>query len=140
MIRPALRTERKRKKPHSRIRDKTDPAAREDYERMAAGAIEALAGGYLNMFLTFPWFVKMDKTFPRGICVARSMTTNTYKAKARKLLDWLHERGYSKVDSKTVIEARRNMLLKLAALDRQCNFVDNAESSNEETNEEDNDV
>ena len=135
-----LRTERKRKKPHSRIRDNTDPAAREDYERMAAGAIEALAGGNRDVLLTFPWFVKIDKTFPRGICVAKTMTTNTYRVKARKLLDWLHERGYSKVDSKTVVEARRGMLLKLAALDRQLEFRDNANPCNEATNEGDNGV
>jgi hypothetical protein len=79
----------------------------EMYNKMANAAIQALVNREMDILLTFPFFVKIQKGFPKGILIEKTLTTNTYKVKTKKLLDWLYEKGYSNYNSDSVMEATR---------------------------------
>lgn len=107
----------KRHKPKASVRDKMDPASASDYERMAEACKLAVISRQDDILLSFPYFVKFtSKGFPKGILVDKTPTTNIYKVKAKKLLDWLHEHEYSDHSYRDVIEATHAIGLRLTLL------------------------
>lgn len=126
-----------RRKPKSSVRDKTDPAGREEYEAMAAACVAAIATASSHILLSFPYFCKFSADWPKRWLVEQTATNNIYRVNARTLLDWLHGKGYSRVDSKTVVESRRLALLKLTAMEKSLDAEVDSEDNNEPTKEGD---
>ena len=92
-----------------------------DYRRMAVAASEVVVrtrnGSYGNrgrsgqdefVLVDFPASVKFAPGFPRGVIVERNSTTNAHKINAVKLLDWLHERGYSSYSAKQLVQQTKD--------------------------------
>ncbi len=109
-----------RSKPTSAARDNTDPAVKEDYERMAQACIAAIADGQIVIHMSFPYFVKFTSDgFPPKTLVEQTPTTNVYKISVKKLLKWLNESGYTPHTYRGVVVARQSALLKLATIERE---------------------
>lgn len=70
-------------------------ANKPDYDRLVMACVAALVDGERDIFVSFNYTLKFPSDFPKGIIVEEDDFTNTHKIKARKLLDWLHERGYT---------------------------------------------
>ncbi len=69
----------------------------------------------------FPHWVVFNKTFPKGHLIAKSVTTNTYKINAVKLLDWLYANGHSSYNSGMLVKQTRVFELLDKKIDRMFN-------------------
>jgi hypothetical protein len=110
----------KRHKPKSTVRDKMDPAAKADYEKMAEACIAAVIARQDNVFLSFPYFVKFkSRGFPKGMRVDRlDELRDLYKFNAQRLLNWLYEQGHSKHSYTDIMEASRAHNLRVSTMER----------------------
>lgn len=96
-----------RTKPTNALRDATNVADTYTYEFLAQEAIKAVIERQWNLYLQLPYFVKFEKGFPRGILHKKTATTDIFKVKTRKLLDWLYKEGYTTLNTAAVMAATR---------------------------------
>lgn len=98
-----------------------------------------------DIYVSLPYFVKIDESFPRGVLVQKEGLKDVYKIKVVKLTNWLHERGFLPEDHRNVMlslrdlaykEAHINSLLKNVkiGLDNDKNLWENVELSQETDN------
>jgi hypothetical protein len=64
---------------------------------LVRGAVEALISGSTDVLVAFPYVFKFPKDFPKGVLVEKTPTANIRRVKAKKLLDWLRQRGYTDI-------------------------------------------
>jgi hypothetical protein len=109
----------------------TRSAAAKDFAKMAAAASVVVIENRGNQYRTgnpeyvlfsFPFWVKFGNDFPKGHIVSKTLTMNTYKINAVKLLNWLHTNGHSSYDSKMLVQQTRQFELLNASLDRLFTF------------------
>jgi hypothetical protein len=111
---------------------RTQGAKEQMYAQMAKACVAAVIQREWDILVTFPYFVKFkDKTFPHGILVSKTPTTNVYKIKVRKLLDWLHEKGYSKFCTEDVMKSSRDFQYFLGKMERMMDVGINEGGSDE---------
>jgi len=70
---------------------------KEDYERLVRACIEALIIHEQDVLVKFPYTLKFPKGFPKGILEEKVEHWNLHRIKAKSLLAWLRERGYTDV-------------------------------------------
>lgn len=80
------------------------------YAKMVDACIEAIILRETDILITFPYFIRFtDKTFPRGMLVSKTATTNVYKIKVKKLMNWLHKKSYTPFDTDAIMQATSNL-------------------------------
>lgn len=100
----------RRWKPSNAQREATHEATAGDYAKLAQAVVEAIILKQRDVILKLPYFVVMDKTFPKGVLVSKDEQFNYYRAKAFKLADWLYERNYLPDDAKGIVRSRRDVM------------------------------
>lgn len=109
----------------------TKKARSKDYARLVAAASEVVlrtrnasiakqgqSGMVEYVLVEFPYFVKFQEGFPPRTLVEKTATTNVYKINAVKLLDWLHEKGYSANSAKQLVQRTKDFERIESAIDR----------------------
>ena len=76
--------------------------------RNASLAMQGKSEGPEYVLMDFPYFVKFERGFPKGILVERTETTNTYKINAVRLLNWLYSNGHSTYDAKQLVQQTKD--------------------------------
>ena len=97
-------------------KQKLQGASGATYAQLLEVAIEAVVKRENDVYLQFHYTVKFQKGFPKGILVDKTLTTNTYKVKSRRLLDFLFDIGESDFNSKMLYSNANkveNYLIKL---------------------------
>lgn len=107
-----------RYKPSSTVRAATHPATTDDYAKLAAAVVEAITLKRKDVCIRFPYFVSLPEDFPKGLLYKKDERFNYYRAKAFKLMDWLHARGYASQNAKGVMKSMRSVNNLLGELDR----------------------
>lgn len=122
MLRRVRATNKQRR--HSRA------AKQSDYDKMAAAAtavvmnnrgIQYRSGNPEYVLFKFPFWVTFENDFPKGYIVEKTLSTNTYKINAVKLLNWLHARGYCSYDVRKFTEATRHYERMANKIERELN-------------------
>jgi len=98
----------------------TRKARKSDYKKLVAAATAVVmnsrsgtlhnqseSGENEYVEVAFPYFVKFQKGFPKGYLIEKTLTSNVYQINAVRLLNWLHEKGYSKYSPKEVVAYTR---------------------------------
>lgn len=88
------------------------------YAALLEVATEAVVKCENDVFLSFHYSVKFQKGFPKGILVQKTETSNVYKVKARRLLDFLFDIGESKFNSRMLVGNKR-------AIEKHLNNLEN---------------
>jgi hypothetical protein len=109
----------------------TKPAKASDYQKLVVAASEVVvrtrrgslqtkdfSGEPDYIVVEFPYFIKFQKGFPTGKPVERGVSTNTYHINAIKLLDWLHQKGYSTYSAKQLVQRTKDYERLDASIDR----------------------
>lgn len=99
----------KRVKPSNELRAATHPASDDDYKKLALYVTEAIINKRRDVVLKLPYFVTFEESFPKGVLIKKDARYNWYRAKAFKLADWLHEKGYMPQDAKGVVKSMRSV-------------------------------
>jgi predicted nucleotide-binding protein (sugar kinase/HSP70/actin superfamily) len=107
-----------RYKASKELRDKTKKATKKDYKKLVTLATAAIINKEPRVLITFPYFVKLSKDWPRGTIVERTATTNTYKVNSRWLLDWLYKKGYSTHNTTMILMSAYSLERNINSLDR----------------------
>lgn len=120
-----------RTKPTKQMRKATKPAKPKDYQRMVVAASEVVmrtrsgslsrqgrSGETEYVVVEFPYFVKFQKGFPKGTLVERTATSNVYHINAVRLLDWLHENGYSTYSATQLVQHTKDYERLESSIDR----------------------
>lgn len=120
-----------RAKPTKEMRKATKRASAKDYKRMVVAASEVVmrtrVGTLTNQSSSgqseyveaeFPYFVKFGDGFPKGKLVGGTATTNVYHINAVRLLDWLHEKGYSSYTAKQLVQQTKDYERLEASIER----------------------
>lgn len=132
-----------RVKPSRAILATTHEADAETYQRLAQACLRACMLREKDIYVSLPYFVKIDESFPRGVLVQKEGLKDVYKIKVVKLTNWLHERGFLPDNHRGVMlslrdlaykEAHINSLLKNVKieLDSDKNLWENVEVENKE--------
>jgi hypothetical protein len=64
---------------------------------LVVAAMSAIISGEPDVIIAFSYLTAFAPDFPKGIVVDRNSALDIRKIKARKLLTWLNERGYTDV-------------------------------------------
>jgi hypothetical protein len=113
------------------MRKATKPAKAKDYARLAVAASEVVmrtrigslsdqgsAGEPEYVVVEFPYFVKFQKGFPKGVIVEKTATSNVHQINAVRLLDWLHENGYSAHSARQLVQRTKDYERLEASINR----------------------
>jgi hypothetical protein len=97
--------------------DATRKARKADYLKLVAAASEVVinsrrgslydqsrSGENEYVLVEFPYFVKFQSGFPKGQIIEKTKTSNVHRINAVRLLDWLHEQGYSKHSATQLVQ------------------------------------
>lgn len=69
-----------------------------DFDAMVQACVDAIVRGSTDVLALFPYTLKFPKGFPKGILeVKYEDGTNVHRIKAKKLLKWLNEAGYTDI-------------------------------------------
>jgi hypothetical protein len=91
----------------------TRKASKAIYEQMRLAATEVVmrnrgmeyrSGEPVSVLMEFPFWVTFTRGFPKGHIVAKTLSTNVHKVNAVKLLNWLHENGYSTYNASKLVQ------------------------------------
>ena len=77
-------------------------ATKADMARLAVGAITTIIEGEVDLIVSFPYTFKFPAGFPKGLSVGVEGSSNLRRIKARKLLTWLQESGYTDVTVESI--------------------------------------
>lgn len=126
-----------RTKPTLAMLKATKRATAKDYRKMVAAASEVVmrnrvstrkhqgeSGNPEYVLITFPYFIKFQKGFPKGHLAEKKGLSNTYKVNAVKLLNWLHSNGYCKYDARTLVARTQHFEQFDASIDRMFRILD----------------
>lgn len=83
------------------------------YQELQQVATEAVLKHQQDVFLAFHYTVKFQSGFPKGVLIEKTETSNIYKVKSRKLLDFLFDIGQSEYNAK-MLSANREIYERLA--------------------------
>lgn len=68
----------------------------EDFDKLVKSCMSAIICGETDVIIAFAYTMKFPDTFPRGICTGKGADgSNVHKVKAKRLLTWLNENGYT---------------------------------------------
>lgn len=70
---------------------------RGDYNKLVRACMEAIISGSVDVLVAFSYVLKFPRGFPKGILERKEGALNIHRIKARKLLDWLHEKGHTDI-------------------------------------------
>jgi hypothetical protein len=70
---------------------------RADYEKLVHACVDAIVQGEKDIIVAFAYTLKFPKDFPKGILERKEGNNNIHRIKARKLLMWLHSKGYTPI-------------------------------------------
>lgn len=103
---------------------RTQGAKEQMYAQMAQACYAALIAREENILISFPYFVKFNNPgYPKGVLVKKTPTSNIYKVKVKKLLNWLHSVGYAKHSSEEVLQATSEFNRSLTKLENQIDDI-----------------
>lgn len=68
-----------------------------DYNKLAIACVEAIIDGGNDVIVAFSYLMKFPEGFPKGILLREDGLVDIRKIKARKLLTWLNEKGYTEI-------------------------------------------
>lgn len=91
-----------------------------DYGKLVRACLEALINGETDVLIGFSYVLKFPADFPRGILEKRMDTVNVHRIKARKLLDWLRDKGYTSITASDLREQK----IAFTKLERSFNEID----------------
>jgi len=83
-------------------------ARKADYERLVTSCLEAIISGEKDVLVAFAYVTRLPDDFPRGILEDKTETSNIHRIKARKLLTWLYDKGYTTLTLEDVKQQRMN--------------------------------
>lgn len=83
-----------------------------DWKRMVDACMKAIVLKEKDVLISFSYLFKFPEDFPKGILMSEGKYEDVYRIKAVKLLNWMHEKGYSQYHYKDVVIHRRNLLRK----------------------------
>lgn len=67
-----------------------------DFDKLVEACMSAIICDELDIIVSFAYTLKFPDDFPRGICISKeSDGSNVHRVKAKRLLMWLHENGYT---------------------------------------------
>jgi hypothetical protein len=72
--------------------------------RVGTASRQGKSGETEYVLVEFPNTATFTRGFPKGYVVERRSTTNVHKINAVKLLDWLHENGYSSYSARQLVQ------------------------------------
>jgi hypothetical protein len=107
-----------RKKPTNEARAATHPAIEEDYQKLAAHVVSAIANKCRDVVIKVPYFIVFADDWPKGILIKRDASFNWYRVKAFKAADWLHRHGYLAADAKGTVKSMRTVNNLWGEIDR----------------------
>lgn len=108
----------KRHKPSNEQRQATHPAIEEDYQKLAAHVVSAIANKCRDVVIKVPYFIVFADDWPKGILIKRDAHFNWYRVKAFKAADWLHAHGYLAADAKGTVKSMRTVNNLWGEIDR----------------------
>jgi len=83
-------------KPSNAFQATLRPAATKDFEKLVEVCLSALIADEVDVLISFAYTMKFPEDFPRGICMSKeSNGSNVHRIKAKRLLVWLNENGYT---------------------------------------------
>lgn len=115
---PQPKPKKLRHKVKKSVRAATKKADKKIFKELVKAASEALIRQEIDIVLSFPYFCKFPKGWPKGILMKKTPTANIYRIKVRKLLDWLHKEGHSPYNSRELIVTRYRMEKHLDKLEK----------------------
>jgi hypothetical protein len=107
-----------RYKPTKELREATHEATPSDYELLAQAVVSAIVQKRRDVVLKLPYFVRLSEDFPKGVLIKKDETHNWYRAKAFKLADWLHSKGFLPENAKGVVKSMRSVSNLVGEIDR----------------------
>lgn len=108
----------RRYKPTLQQRKATHHANDDDFKKLAAAVVKAIALKQKDVFLRFPYFVRLPDDFPKGVCYKRDQEYDYFRAKAFKLADWLYKHGHMSTDAKGVVKSMRTVVNLMGHVER----------------------
>jgi len=106
-------------------------ASSKDYQALVTAASEVVLrtrnASYSNrnksgqeefVLVEFSNTASFSRGFPKGYVVERGSTTNVHKINAVKLLDWLHENGYSAYGARQLVQQTTDFERLEASIER----------------------
>lgn len=113
-----------RHRPRKEVRDLAKKADKSVYLALVGIAVDAIVNHQYDVILSFTYFCKFPSDWPTGIRIERTTTHDTYRIKARRLLNWLYKHGHSEYDAKMLCLSTYGLERKLAAMDRMIDNID----------------
>lgn len=105
---------------------------------MVHGCLEALIRGEKDVLVLFPYVLKFPEDFPRGILeVKYDDGSNVHRIKAKKLLQWLHEKGHTDITMDSLKGHQIAFGLKTTEFEKSFDFMDELDDNNEIAGSED---
>jgi hypothetical protein len=107
-----------RHKPTREQKAATHAAQAEDYQRLAQAVVEAIVQKRRDIIFKIAYFAELDPELPKGILIHKDEHYNWYRAKAYKMADFLHARGFLPNDAKGIVKSMRTVSNMLGEIDR----------------------
>jgi len=68
----------------------------EDFDKLVKACMAAIINDEVDVIISFAYTMKFPDKFPKGICMSKKPDgSNVHKVKAKRLLMWLYENGYT---------------------------------------------
>jgi hypothetical protein len=105
-------------------------ASLKDYGKMVVAATEVVVKNRGRQYkseeveyllMEFPFWVKFQTGFPKGVIVEKTKLTNVYKVNGVKLLNWLHEQGYSSYNADMLVKNTKQFEYLEKSIERMFN-------------------
>jgi hypothetical protein len=83
-------------KPSNSYRASLRNPSTKDFDMLVKAAMSAIISDEVDVLISFAYTLRFPDTFPRGICISKEPDgSNVHRVKAKRLLMWLHENGYT---------------------------------------------
>lgn len=107
-----------RHKPTKQAKEATHEAQTSDYQKLAEAVVKAIILKQRDVVFRTPYFVVFADDVPKGILIRKTAEHNYYRAKAFKLADWLHAKGFLPADAKGIVLSTRDLVYREARLNK----------------------
>ena len=82
--------------PSKAYRQSLRSMATEDIDKLVEVCITAITNDEIDIIILFAYTLKFPEDFPRGICISKNSDgSNVHRVKAKRLLMWLYNKGYT---------------------------------------------
>jgi hypothetical protein len=120
---------KQRRKPTSAVRDMLELSSKATYAALTKACIAAIVGRAdddyrVDILIEFSYIIKFPKGFPKGVLVEKTASTNIYRVKAMKLLDWLHSEGHSTISYTDLMTSSEVFARYLSKLQKSFDIAD----------------